>query len=167
MRKSQQQELIRSILEVDSLYSCNPSAELKFKNLKLQTEFDLLSTNKAEYLLKRTKATYYEHGDRAGRLLVSQLKHQSTSRYITQIFDNSSNKLVYDPQNINSVFSTFYAKLYTLQSPTDSSLIDSFFYHLKIPTVDTNTTKTLDEPIRLDEIITCIGLMQCNKAPRA
>lgn len=43
--------------------------------------------------------------------------------------------------------------------------MDSFFDNLKIPTVDTNTAKTLEEPIRLDEIITCVGLMQCNKAP--
>ncbi len=35
----------------------------------------------------------------------------------------------------------------------------------KIPAVDTNSAKTLGEPIRLDKIITCIGLMQSNKAP--
>lgn len=43
--------------------------------------------------------------------------------------------------------------------------MDSFFHNLNIPFVNINTAKSLDEPIRLDEIITCVGLMQCNKAP--
>lgn len=165
IRKSRQQELIHSILEVDSQYSRDPKPDLKVKRLKLQTEFDLLSTNKAEYLLKRTKATYYEHGDRAGRLLASQLKHQSASRFITQIYDNHSNKLVTDPQKINSVFSSFYSSLYTSQPPSDVSLMESFLHNLNIPTINTSIQETLDEPLRLDEITTCIGLMQCNKAP--
>lgn len=166
IRKSHQRELIRSILEVFSIqYSSDPKPDLKLKRLKLQTEFDLLSTNKAEYLLKRTKATYYEHGDRAGHLLASHLKHQSASRFITQIYDNHSNKLVTDPQKINSVFSSFYSSLYASQPPSDASLMESFLHNLNIPTINTLTQETLDEPLRLNEITTCIGLMQCNKAP--
>lgn len=135
------------------------------QRLKLQTEFDFLSTNKAEYLIKRTRATYYEHGNRAGRLLASQLKLQSASRHITQIRDNHSDELVTDPQKINSAFTSFYSSLYTSQPPSDVSLMESFFHNLNIPTINTLTEETLDLPLRLDEITTCIGLMQCNKAP--
>lgn len=58
-----QQELIDAILSVDREYSSSPNPELYAKRIKLQSDYDLLSTNKAEYLLRRTKGTYYEYGD--------------------------------------------------------------------------------------------------------
>lgn len=46
----------------------NPTPQLFKQRVHLQTEFDLLSTKEAERLLLHTRSSYYEHGDKAGRL---------------------------------------------------------------------------------------------------
>ncbi|KAF3840392.1 hypothetical protein F7725_019109, partial [Dissostichus mawsoni] len=45
--------------------------------VELQTEFDLITTTDAERLLLRSRSTYYEHGDKASRLLAHQLRRQA------------------------------------------------------------------------------------------
>lgn len=39
-------------------------------------------------MLLRSRASYYEHGDKASRLLVHQLRRQATSRLIPSIKNN-------------------------------------------------------------------------------
>lgn len=163
-RKARQQQLLDDIIDLDRQLASSPNSVLTTKRLQLQTEFDLLSTSRAEHLLLRTRATYYEHGDRASRLLASQLRHQNASRFISQIYDSSKN-LTTDPMNINSEFSSFYSNLYKSQPPPDSSAMNSFLNNLDIPTVSEETVRSLDEPLSLEEILSCISLMQSNKTP--
>ncbi len=102
-RKQKLQDLINSIIEIDRQLLNNPTPELRAKKLELKTEFDLLSTNNAEFMLWRTKVTYYEYGDKAGRLLASHVKGLAASRLITQVYD-SSGSLTKNPSDINDVF---------------------------------------------------------------
>jgi len=92
IRKDENQrrlELMEAILLIDRQLSTSANPTLQMERLKLQTEFDLISTNKAEFLLRRIKGTYYEYGNKASRLLARQLKHQSSSHFITQIRKDS------------------------------------------------------------------------------
>ena len=77
---------MNTILDADRQPDSSLNPDLTAKCLQLQTEFDLLSTSTAEHLLKRTKETYYEHGDRASRLLASQLRRQCAPHFISQIY---------------------------------------------------------------------------------
>lgn len=54
-----------AILDVHRQQASTTGPDLTAKRLQLQTEFDLLSIERAEYLLQRTTPTYYEHGDKA------------------------------------------------------------------------------------------------------
>ena len=132
-RRLKQQELLDAILDIDRQQASTINPDLTTKRLQLQTEFDLLSTGKAEYLLRRTRATYYEHGDKAVRLLASQPRHQCASRFIPQISD-SSHTLTTDPSKINSEFASFYSTLYKSQPPLDTSVMDAFLNNLDFPT---------------------------------
>lgn len=101
--KQRQQELLEAIRQIDRQHSSSPNIILQTERLKLQTEFYIISTNKAELLLRRTKSMYYEHGDRASRLLALTLKRQATSRFLTQICKNLCT-LARDPVGINNIF---------------------------------------------------------------
>ena len=153
-----------SILDIDRQNASSPNPVLATKRLQLQTEFNLLSTSKAEHLLQRTRATYYEHGDRASRLLASQLRHQHASHFISQIYD-SSQKLTADPANINLEFSLFYSNLYKSEPPPDTLVMESFLNNLEIPTVSRESAENLDRPLSVQEITLCISLMQNDKSP--
>ncbi len=101
-RKQKLQDLVNSIVEIDRQRLKNPTPEL-YAKLELKMEFDLLCTKNAEFVLRRTKATYYEYGDKAGRLLASHLKGLAASRLITQIYDSS------DSSTKNPLISMFFS----------------------------------------------------------
>lgn len=75
-RKSRLLEISNRILDIDR--SSPPTPELYKKRLDLQTEFNLLTTIKAENMLYRTKQSYFEFGDKPSRLLALQSRHQSS-----------------------------------------------------------------------------------------
>lgn len=78
-RRRMQEQLIDSIRDLDRRYSISPSPELYKERLGLQTQYNLLSTDKTEQHLLRSRGFIYEHGEKAGRLLAHQLKCRSAS----------------------------------------------------------------------------------------
>lgn len=125
---------------------------------------DLISISSAERLLLQTRGTYYEHGDKANRLLAHQLKRQFTSRLIPQI-NNVSNTTVTDPVEINATYKSFYSSLYKSEFPVDTTKMNQFLANLENPTIDSDRAKELDAPLSLEELCFAITAMQSNKAP--
>ena len=157
-------ELTSAISELDQECASNPSPELFKKRLNLQVEFDLISTRSAERMLLQTRGVYYEHGDKASRLLAHQLKRQSSSRLIPQI-NNNSNVTVTDPIAINDTFKLFYSSLYRSEFPTDGTEMNEFLADLQIPTIKSDQAKELDALFSLEELKSSIKAIQSNKAP--
>lgn len=79
--------LADEILLVDREYSHSPSPDLVKKRMSLQTEFNTLSTQQAEYLISKSRHGYYEHGEKAGRLLAHQLRQRSVTQNIPAIIN--------------------------------------------------------------------------------
>lgn len=98
------------------------------ERLKLQTEFDPISTNKVEFLLRGTKGTYYEYGNTANRLLARQLEHQSSSQFIAQIRKNPQTSVT-DPTEIN-IFTSYYSDLYKSEASSDTTSMNKFLDNL-------------------------------------
>lgn len=107
------------ISNLDQKYALNPSPELLKQRLDLQAEFDLISTKEAERLLLCSRGSYYEHGDKASRLLAHQIRRQATSRLIPTI-KNTYDTITADPLEINATFKSFYSLLYKSEFPTDN-----------------------------------------------
>ena len=109
-----------------SLGPSSPASSLALSNKgDLQTEFDLITTTDAERLLLRSQSAYYEHGDKAGRLLAPHLRCQRVSHAIAQMEDLSG-KLHTDPTSMNSVFCSFYSSLYKSELTSDHTETNSF-----------------------------------------
>lgn len=162
--KTRLSELLVAIGNLDQECASDPSPELFKKRLDLQTEFDLISSKSAEQMLLLTRGTFYEHSDKANRLLAHQLKRQSTSRLIPQI-KNSSGILVTDPKEISASFKLFYSTLYKSEFPTNTTKMNQFLDNLENPTIDCDRVKELDAPLSLEELLLSIKAMQSNKAP--
>lgn len=109
-------------------------------------------------MLLLTRGTFYEHSDKANRLLAHQLKWQSTSQ-------NSSGILVTDPKEISASFKLFYSTLYKSEFPTNTTKMNQFLDNLENPTIDCDRVKELDAPLSLEELLLSIKAMQSNKAP--
>lgn len=163
-RKSRLLEISNAILDIDKSYTSLPTPALYKKRLELQTEFNLLTTIKAENMLRRTRQSYFEFGDKPSRMLALQLRHQSTQNIISQI-RSPSGSILTDPIEINACFAQFYTSLYQSEHRYDLSLINKFFDNLPFPTIDLATQNKLDAPLTLEEVKKAINSMQNGKSP--
>lgn len=156
--------LSSAIGDLDQRCALKPSPELLKQRLDLQAEFDLASTKEAERLLLHSRGSYYEHGDKASRLLAHQLRRQAASRLIPSIRDTSGT-ITTDPLEINATFKSFYSSLYTADFPADNTRMNEFLQNLSTPVVDSDIAKQLDSPLSVEEVFNSIKAMQSHKAP--
>lgn len=61
-RKQEQEQLISSIFDIDRQYSASPTPELYKNKLDLQSKYELLSSEKTERILLKSRGFVYEHG---------------------------------------------------------------------------------------------------------
>lgn len=66
-----------------------------------------------------------ENGEKTGRLLARQLKHQDINNIITAIGKYA--KVITSSKEINTVFKTFYQDLYTYVRTISPEELNSFF----------------------------------------
>ncbi len=133
-RESKLNDISRSIAKIDSQYSSSPTPPLFKERLRPQTEYNLLSTDKAAYLLSKAQSKVYESGDKASKLLAQQARQTLSSRLIPKIH-NETGELIINHAEINNVFRQYYSNLYSSGSDGDPSKIQSFFDKLTLPSV--------------------------------
>lgn len=126
---SKLKELSDNIAQLDAQCATSPTPEFCQKRIRLQTEFDLASTAKAEHLLLRARYSVYEFGDKAGRLLAHQARQAYVSCQITQI-QTTSGSTVTDHKQISDTFAEYYSKLYSSECNTRAEEANSFFQNL-------------------------------------
>ena len=156
--------LVDEMLKIDKLNSLTPSAETMKKRMSLQTEFDLLTTRQAEYLISKSRHGSYEHGEKAGRLLAHQLRQKTSSQTISAIKDELG-LINTDSLKINNCFKNFYQSLYASDTCSNISVLEDFWQTLHIPSMDPKTAAELEEDLSAEEIAIAIKSMQNGKSP--
>lgn len=88
------------------------------KLLLLRTQYNEKSTVREAAKIIKLKQNFYEHGDKAGKLLAWQIKKRQEERAIVTIETPSGN--ITDPLKINEAFRDYYNNLYSPNiSPND------------------------------------------------
>lgn len=105
-------------LERQHAQSCDNIILQQLKSKQL--EYNMLNTHKTENAIKRMKYRYYEGGDKAGKILVWQIKKEETNMaiYTIQKDDTFSS----NPREINEAFLSYYQSLYTSQGCNTASI---------------------------------------------
>lgn len=112
----------------------------------------MLSTHQAEKLLLKSKQVFFEHGEKPSKLLAFHLKEKSAKNVISQI-RSTDGSLITDPTSITAHLKDYYSLLYNSEPPFDSSLMESFFQCLPIPTISNTTREELELPFSTEEIV--------------
>uniref|UniRef100_A0A0F8AB07 Retrovirus-related Pol polyprotein LINE-1 n=1 Tax=Larimichthys crocea TaxID=215358 RepID=A0A0F8AB07_LARCR len=139
------------LVSVNTKYAAAPTPSLYEQCLKLQAEFDLLSTSKVETKLLKTKQRYFEMGDKPGKLLAHQARTAALSRPIPRI-RSPSGSVVTDPKLINDAFFNFCSDLYTSEYSPKIWKNHSPVEELSYPKVDGNLADKLAAPIAAAEV---------------
>lgn len=114
VENSQTARLLRDIKAIDERYAINLNPSLYGEHLKLQTEFDFISTTRVNTLLLKSKQHFYESGDKAGKLLAHQATAEATSRLIQEV-KAATREVLSDPKLINNTFAEFYTSGFTVE----------------------------------------------------
>lgn len=84
--------------------------EDKFRKIcQLTFKLHEMYNKKAEYALFRLKTNFHETGEKTGKLLARQLKHQDANNVITAI--RKEDKVITSSKEINTVFKEFQSRL--------------------------------------------------------
>lgn len=149
---------IRTIQE--RVYQTNDT-DLKKELLLLRAEYDKQSSFRAASSLLRLKQSFYEQGDKAGKLLAWQIKQLESSTPITSI--RTQEKTLTDPRNINNAFKDYYQKLYDSKGNHDGNDLKNFLNALNIPVISDDSRVNLNIGIDKVEISWAIDRMNSGK----
>lgn len=130
---------------------------------KLKFQLQEIYNKKVQYALFRLGTTFYEGGEKTGKLLARQLKQRNSQSAIPAI--KKGDKIVSSTKEINEVLQQFYKELYTSDiNPTQEELTD-FFSNINLPKLTPDQVEVLDNPITENEIRTAISGMKSGKSP--
>lgn len=106
--------------------------ESKAKEIKvLKSELKFIYLHRVEFIIHRTRQSYYFHGERSSKLLALRLKDGESKASISAIRHEGT---VYtQPKDVNRTFESYYQHLYTSESSTDPTSFDLFLKHLNLP----------------------------------
>lgn len=157
-------ELEKDIKKIETEINLNDTKENRQKLAILRAKYNELSTNKVLYSIMRLKQTFYDQGEKAGKLVAWRLKSIQNERSILEI--ESEEKIsITNLQEINNYFQSFYSKLYTSESPATSHMLHSFLGQIEIPVLSEDAKKELNSPIVLSELSDAIDSLKGGKAP--
>ena len=94
----------------------------------------------------RLRQTYYDQGEKAGKLLAWCLKTEQNARTITEIVTANGDKTA-DPQINNTLFESYYTQLYSLECLVTNESFQDFFDQLTLPSLSEEAKGDLDSPI--------------------
>lgn len=129
----------------------------------LRSQYNELSASLAAANLLRLKQSYYDQGEKPGKLLAWQFKKLQSERAITIIEDDTGNTIV-DPLKINRAFKYYYESLHSSECPLNSEAQTDFLDDIDIPRISETLTAQLDSGLTLEEILGVIESMKTGKA---
>ena len=102
--------------------------QMESELLILRAEYDKLSASRAASSLLRLKQSFFEHGDKSGKLLAWQIRQLETKTSITTIISNGED--IVDPIEINNAFRGYYIELYDTKSEINVQNLNSHYQYL-------------------------------------
>ncbi len=127
-------------------------------------ELNNLLKAKAEFIIHRTRLTYYDQSERSSKLLAARLKQNESFSTISAI-QTPSGSVTYDPGEVNNTFAEFYSHLYTADPAPDLAALKLYLSELKLPSLTDNDAESLETPLTLLELQEALSLMQKGKSP--
>lgn len=144
-------------------YEDNANIELHQQELLLlRAQCNELSLSKAENSLIHLKQTFYEQGEKSGKLLAWQIKKLQSSKAINSILTDSGT-LSSDPLEINRTFANFFQTLYTSEATGDTSHQTNFLDDIQFPSFSDEARKQLEASLSVQEVLKAISIMKNGK----
>lgn len=163
---SQLNTLEQKVKKLEQELHHNDNPEKQQELILLKSQYNELTTNKIASSLLWLKQSYYDQGEKAGKLLAWRLKKVQTDRAINSV-KLQDGKILIDPSEINTAFKEFYEDLYKSEySPLNSSgKQKEFLDKLHFPTLTEEAKTDLDKHLCVEELSEAMKGLSSGKAP--
>lgn len=110
-----------------------------------------------QFQIHRLRQENFKHKNKSDKYLANQIKQNKEKATISTIQD-SAGKSTNSPQEINEIFRTFYANLWSSEKEPKQEVINSFLNSIDLPTHWTH-------PLQKRQFSTALKLLPNNIAP--
>lgn len=132
--------------------------------LRLKAQYSELTTSKIASNLLWLKQSYYDHGEKVGKLLAWRIKKIHTERAINMIKSEDGRQLI-DPDEINTSFANYYENLYKSECPNGLDDQNRFLDRLNFPTITEEANRNLETKLTVEELLHALMGMNSGRAP--
>lgn len=94
------------------------NSQVEKELLLLKAEYNKATADRAASNILRLNQSFYEQGEKPGKILAWQIKQLEAQKNNTTII-NTKGETIVDPIEINKEFRNYYEKLYDSQGHTD------------------------------------------------
>lgn len=161
-QRKKRQHLEEKIKTLEEQFFRNKNSSLEKELWLLKAQYNKESADRAASNMLRLNQSFYEQGEKPGKILAWQIKQLETQKNITSII-NSKGESIVDPIEINKEFRNYYEKLYDSQGQIIQNTQNLFLDKINIPTVAGEISQHLDIEISEQEIIKTIDNMRSGK----
>lgn len=140
-----------NITEMENEYYQTRSTESHQKLLLLRAQYNELSASRAVASLLRLKQSFYDQGEKPGKVLAWRLKQLQSEKVIISLLSDQGEPIV-DPTEINETFKTFYEGLYSSEMINVNSELKAFLNSINIPKIPEILKANLEKDITVEEI---------------
>ena len=132
----------------------------------LQMEYDSIYEQIAKGAIIRSKATWYEKGEKSNKYFLNLETHKKAKTSVRKVF-NREGVLITDPKKILHEIYNFYSN-FCKRDPLSPSedVLNSFLNNPKILKLSDNDIRICDGKLTVDECYKSLQLFDSNKLPR-
>ena len=164
-RKIRIDTLESKLRDIDIELSTNNSDDLRTQYENIHAELRIEYDHITEGACIRSRADWYEFGEKNTKYFLGLEKHNAKKSLITQLFDTSNNLLTV-PSEIQNHILKFYSDLYSTRiRDWDESTGDYFFNRDYFPTLNAREQSLCEGPITLQEAYLVLKGMNKNRSP--
>ena len=159
-----------SDIEISLRYSeerCNesPTLENQEELEMLKMEYDSIYEQIAKGAIIRSKATWYEKGEKSNKYFLNLETHKKAKSSVRKVF-NDEGMLITDPKKILQEIQNFYSNLCKCEPLRPSEeMLNSFLNNSGIPKLTFNEALICDGKLTVDECYKSLQLFESNKSP--
>ena len=164
IRQKRLVELEQELTFLERTMHSNVTPDLVAQRNELRTEMNSLHKHRAEFLIHRTRQKHYFEGSRPSRSLAISLKASENFANISSI-KSQKGKVAVDPDEINSIFRSYYSNLYTSEINFDQIKTDKFFENLHIAGLSSSDALSMEGPVTLDELNLALQSLNKGRSP--
>lgn len=132
--------------------------------LVLKAKYNEITSSKISKNLMWLKQSYYDQGEKSGKLLAWRIKKIQTDRAINSIFLENGEKTV-DPLEINNIFKLYYENLYKSEIANNLEGQNNFLDKITFPKLSEETRSNLEKNLSIEELSEALQDMCNGKAP--